>query len=112
MDRKVEIYDKILSEWLADYVQNWTSDQIEYQFIHDSAHYHYQVVKIGWDGSVFRHIVIFHFQIKETGKIWIYVNRTDIEIGEELTLLGIPKSDIVIGFQPASIRSYTGYAVA
>lgn len=82
------------------------------QVISDYEHGHFQLVNIGWDGDAFKYNVIFHFDIKPDGKIWIQVNRTDIDIAAELVERGVEKSDIVIGFQPPRYRPYTGYAVA
>jgi XisI protein len=112
MDRKIKKYAQIISDFLADYAATWTSESIEYQFIADTQQFHYQVIKSGWDKSVFRHLIIFHFQIKPNGKVWLYVNRTDIEIGNEFMTLGIPKSDIILAFQPEKFRALEGYAVA
>ena len=48
----------------------------------------------------------------KTGKIWIQQNMTEIDLGEELVKMGVPKSDIVIGFLPPEVREYSEYAVA
>ena len=53
-----------------------------------------------------------HFTIKPNGKIWLMENNTDIRIAEELVKLGVPRQDIVLGFQPPSLRSMTDYAIA
>jgi hypothetical protein len=45
------------------------------------------------------------------GKIWIQQNMTEIDLGEELVEMGVPKSDIVIGFLAPEIREYSEYAV-
>lgn len=39
-------------------------------------------------------------------------NTTDIEVGEELVLMGVPKEDIILGLHPPYKRPYTGYGVA
>jgi hypothetical protein len=43
--------------------------------------------------------------------VWIEHNGTDAQIGEELVAAGIPRSDIVLGFQPAEVRPLTKYGV-
>lgn len=88
------------------------STDVDTQLILDRERNHYQLVRIGWDKRLFRYSVIFHFDIKPDGKIWIQVNSTDRDVAEELEQMGVPKSDIVIGFQPPQYRPYTGYAVA
>ena len=46
------------------------------------------------------------------GKIWLQQNTTDIDVGQELIEMGIPKDAIVLGLHPAYKRPYTGYGVA
>jgi len=38
-------------------------------------------------------------------------NGTDGGIAYQLVELGVPKEDIVLGFQPAHVRPYTEFAV-
>ena len=111
MAHKITKYHKILCQYLGEYAQERSTSEHEYQFIVDKEHHHYQVVRIGWENGIFKCLVIFHLQIKETGKIWLYVNRTDIEIDEELAILGIPFSEMVIAFHPPELRPHTKYAV-
>ena len=44
--------------------------------------------------------------------IWLQQNTTDIDAGQELLDIGIPKEAIVLGLHPAYKRPYTGYGVA
>ena len=46
------------------------------------------------------------------GKIWIQRNMTEIDLGQKLTEMGVPKSDIVLGFLSPKVREYSDYAVA
>jgi hypothetical protein len=48
----------------------------------------------------------------KNGKIWLQQNTTDIDVGQELIDMDIPKEDIVLGLHPAYKRPYTGYGVA
>lgn len=84
----------------------------ENQVIADRERNHFQLVTLGWDGKVFVHSVVFHFDIRPEGKIWLQANWTDTDIAAELVNMGVPKSDIVLGFQPPYARPYSGYAVA
>jgi XisI protein len=61
-----------------------------------------------WDErEIFYYTTIFHFHIKaDTGKIWVYVNNTDLDLEEEFELLRIPISEIVVGFLPPLVREY------
>lgn len=46
------------------------------------------------------------------GKIWLMVDNTDVRIAEELVDRGVPRTDIVLGFQPEEVRKFTDYASA
>jgi hypothetical protein len=48
----------------------------------------------------------------KNGKIWIQLNNTELDIGQALVEKGVPKEDIVIGFQPVYICQVSGYAIA
>ena len=45
------------------------------------------------------------------GKVRLEYNGTDARIGEELVAAGIPRNDIVLGFQPEELRALTGFGV-
>lgn len=111
---KIEKYRSYVLAILQEYAQiePVNLQNVDNQVIADYEHNHYQLVSIGWDKKLFSYSVVFHFDIKPDGKIWIQVNATDVDVAEELEQQGVPKSDIVIGFQPPQYRSYTGYAVA
>lgn len=92
----------------ASYSSN--TNDIETEIISDTEHDHYQLVHVGWQNNRRVYGCALHFDIKQ-GKIWIQYNGTDQRIAEELVEMGIPKSDIVLGFQLPERRAYTEYAV-
>jgi len=113
MARKLTKYTKILSAYLSDYTTNrMPKADIHYQFIQDNKHRHYQVLRMAWVRNIFKYEIIFHFEIKPDAKVWLWVNNTDILVTEDLIELGIPKTDIVLGFHAPEVRPYTGYAIA
>lgn len=113
MDEKLKIYGAIITNWLDEFVQARKNiPNADYELIIDDTHFHYQVVRTGWYNDQFYHKTVFHFHIKPTGKVWLLVNNTDILVTDDLIEMGIPKSDIVIGFLPESMRPYSGFAVA
>jgi hypothetical protein len=69
------------------------------------------VISKGWDRDERIHHVIADIEIIN-GKVWIQADNTDSAIARKLEARGIPKSDIVLGFRPPSIRTETGYATA
>ena len=107
IDRYKSIIKAILEEYAAIPIPG---KNIENQVIIDNERNHFQLVRVGWSGDKFIHYCVFHFDIKKD-KIWLQENRTDVDIAEELVLKGVPKSDIVLGFQPDYARPFTGYAV-
>lgn len=76
----------------------------------DREHQHHQLLTIGWHRDNYIYTIAFHFSIQE-GKVWIQQNNTESLIADELVAKGIPKTDIVLGFQPPQYRQYTDFAV-
>ncbi len=69
----------------------------------------YLILREGWDGA--RRILapVISLEIIN-GKIWLQADHTNLRIAERMEAAGVPKSDIVLGFQPPSVRPYTEYA--
>lgn len=110
---KLADYSKIIVDTLHKYAalapQN--APELRQQVLVDQEHHHYQLLSIGWKGDDFVFRVIFHFDIIK-GKVWLQRNQSDILIADELVESGIPKEDIVLGFQPTYVRPHTGFAAA
>jgi len=84
---------------------------IDVQICCDREHNHYQLINVGWEGDKRIDGAVLHLDLKE-GKIWIQHDGTEPGIADELVAMGVPKEDIVLGFQPPYKRQYTGFAVA
>ena len=110
MDKKI-IYQKILIDFLVS-ESDRKIEGIDFQIVKDIENNHYQLVETGWYAKRFIYVVLFHFQIKPNGKVWILVNSTEVLVAEELVKKGIAPSDIVLSFVPEKVRQHTGYAVA
>ncbi len=52
---------------------------------------------------------IIHVDIRD-GKIWIQRDFTEEGVASELVDLGVPKTDIVLGFKPPYMRQFTDFA--
>lgn len=100
---------KQLLERYAAYSSNQA--EIETEIISDNEHDHYQIVHVGWQKNRRVYGCALHIDIKQD-KVWIQYNGTDRHIAEELVELGIPKNNIVLGFQPPERRAFTEYAVS
>ncbi|MBW4666163.1 MAG: XisI protein [Cyanomargarita calcarea GSE-NOS-MK-12-04C] len=84
--------------------------EVENELIFDTAHDHYQLMRVGWNKLSRVYHTVMHFDIKD-GKIWIQQNMTDVDLAQELVDMGVSKDDIVLGLQPPYKRPYTGYGV-
>jgi XisI protein len=84
---------------------------IESQLCFDTIRDHYQLMLVGWKDLSRTYHTVLHFDIKD-GQIWIQQNTTDVDVGQELVDMGVPREDIVLGLHPPYKRPYTGYGVA
>lgn len=109
---KIKKYRTIVKQILGQYgTYKPSHGEIEIQTLFDSEHDHYQIVGVGWNKKERVYGCSMHLDIKDE-KIWIQLNNTEIDIGQALVEMGVPKEDIVIGFQPVYIRQVSGYAIA
>jgi hypothetical protein len=109
---KLEQYRQCIQTLLSKYVATPIANgEIESQTVFDLQQDRYQVMNVGWDGDRRVHGCVLHLDIKN-GKIWVQHNTTELRIAHELAAMGIPKEDIVLGFQAPYAREYTGFGVA
>jgi hypothetical protein len=111
---KVNRYQNLIVSLLKEYVMPTKPEMPELvdSLICDYETHNFQLLTTGWDGKRNQFIVNFHFQIKPNGKAWLLVNNTDVQIAEELVKKGVPREDIVLGFQPPYARPFTDFAAA
>jgi XisI protein len=112
MEETIAKYEAIIIAFLerqAKYRQ--PNKELETQLIFDKEKRHYQLLRLGFRKGQFVYMCPFHFDIKNN-KIWIQQNRTDVEVGEVFVEMGVPKTDIVVGFLPIETRAFSGYAVS
>ncbi len=109
---QAENYRTIITQLLTQYaIHKPSHGDIETQTIFDAENHHYQIVSVGWDGKQRIYGCSIHIDIKNE-KIWLQANNTELDIGLDLLEMGVPREDIVIGFQPPYMRSFSGYAIA
>ena len=77
----------------------------------DEARDHYLLVNSGWVRERRLHGATLYLRIHE-GKIWVEEDWTEDGITNELVANGVPKDDIILGFQPPAMRPHTEFAVA
>lgn len=107
------MYQDIIIALLEEYAAIPSSypTTLKDELIIDTERNHFQLLTIGWENNQFVHEAIFHLDIID-GKIWIQQNNSEAKLTDELLERGVPKSDIVLGFQHPSVRGYSGFAVA
>ena len=108
---KLELYRNCIKQILTEHSQISSDTQtVKTQLIFDLERDSYQLAYVGWqkDKRVFGPVM--HFDIQD-GKIWIQYNGTEDSVAQKLVDMGIPPSDIVLGFQSSFKRQYSGYAV-
>ena len=88
-----------------------TNPQLRNRTVFDRRSDNYLIVCEGWQGARRIDTNVVHLEIIN-GKVWIQVDNTDQAIARQLEKAGVPKNDIVLGFQPPSVRPYTEYAAA
>jgi XisI protein len=108
---KLDKYRDIIEQVLAQHVFNSERyPNLRDRPVFDRRSDNYLVLREGWEGSQRVHNTVVHVEIID-GKIWIQADWTERGVAADLGEAGIPKSDIVLGFQPPHVRPYTEYAV-
>lgn len=108
--RHQQILLHMLEEWASD-LRSANGTTLEYLVVADEVRNQFQLVKAGWLERKYIFSVMFHFSISPDAKIWIRLNDTELQIGNELTSRGILANDIVVAFHPEYLREHSSYAV-
>lgn len=90
-----------------------SEEGIDNQSILDMEGGHFLLFSVGWSGHHWIYSAFVHIDVRPGGKVWLQHDGTDLRIAEELVQRGIPKSDIILGFQPPHARQLIeGYAIS
>jgi hypothetical protein len=108
---KLTQYREIVQSILTEYSDRRSDAEVDSQCIFDTQRDHYQVVNVGWSNRHRIYGCVMHLDLKDE-KVWIQYNGTEIDLGQELVDRGVPKTDIVLGFQSPFRRQFTDYAVS
>lgn len=108
----VETYRQIIEQVLTRYSKiPYTYGEIESKTLFDQEADRYMLITVGWQGVKRVHGCLIHIDIIH-GKVWIQRDDTEYRVAEELAKAGIPKEQMVLGFQTPDVRPFTEYAVA
>ncbi len=104
-------YSELIQRILTEHARHKPSyGDIEVETIFDLQHDRYQIVHMGWHHQRRVHQCLMHIDIRNH-KIWILHNTIEHELDTELLDEGVPKTDIVLGFCPPELRSFSDFAV-
>ena len=113
MDRvsaRTDVVRQILDR-VAGYLKRIPKPDVETYLVEDAARGVFALYRFGWHaGQRVNNVVIFA-RVRD-GKVWIEEDNTDLSFADELLRAGVPKEDIVLGFQPPERRHLTEFAVA
>jgi hypothetical protein len=105
----LESYRNIIRRILTEYASiPYSHGKMHSMPVFDNENDRYLVVTIGWDGPRRVHHIVIQLDIIDGKKC----DNTDAVVAHDLEHAGVPKKDIVLGFQPPEVRPLTEYAVA
>lgn len=108
----VEMYRQVVRQVLTEQTRvPYAHGNIAIETVFDTEGDHYLVLTVGWDGVRRIHGCLVHIDIAQ-GKVWVQRDGTEQGVALALMEAGIPKDQIVLGFQPVDVRPYTEFAVA
>lgn len=110
---KLTRYKQLIKQAITRYAELLKSpppSELEVVIIFDDERGQYLLFEIGWKDD--RHVRYMPLYIcLRNDKIWIEEDLTEEGIATYFLEHGVPKQDIVLGFQPPQIRPYTEFAV-
>jgi hypothetical protein len=112
---KVTQYREIIYHLLEEYrafLTAHTKTDVETEILCDDHNGQYMLMRIGWRGETRVHRSLFYLRLKD-GKIHVEEDWTKEGIAKELMQAGVPACDIVLAFNPPTLRNETpAFAVA
>lgn len=102
-----ELVKKVIQQHARDRSE---SDPSETHIVFDPERDRYLLLYVGWRDEERIHGCPIHIDIQE-GKIWIQRDFTEEGLANQLAELGVPKTDIVLGFRDSYVRQFTDFAV-
>ncbi|MEL7034779.1 MAG: XisI protein [Cyanobacteria bacterium J06592_8] len=110
MESLVQVRE-IIQEILKEYTEiPYAYGDLRCRLIVGEDRNNFLLITQGWEDDVQVHGCLVHLEIIGD-KIWIYRDGIEDGIANDLVRVGIPKSQIVLGFHPPDVRAYTEFAV-
>lgn len=102
-------YQTRIKQLLKKYVDFLTDDESNLRLLFDDERRSYALLDFGWHNKRYDHYSVLHLEIIDD-KIWVQCDHTEQGIASELVAMGIPPSQIVLGFRPPELRPYTEFS--
>lgn len=103
-------YNTIIETVIQEQESLHQSGYVPVEVIFDRERDRYLLVQVGWLNGHWVYGCLLHLDIIND-KIYIQQNNTEVAIAARLVELGVPKHDIVLGFQSPFKRQFGDYAV-
>ncbi|MDJ1168735.1 XisI protein [Roseofilum sp. BLCC_M154] len=105
-------YRELVQQLIEQHAREQSPEDLEtIELVFDTDRDRYLLLYVGWQDEKRMHGCPIHIDIKE-GKIWIQRDFTEEGLANQLLELGVPKTDIVLGFRSPYVRQFTGFAIA
>ncbi len=103
-------YQELVKRIIYKYVNEQPKEDLENtEIVFDTERDRYLLVYVGWNDEERVYGCPIHISIKDD-KIWIQRDFTEEGIANQLVELGVPTTDIVLGFRSPYVRQFTGFA--
>ena len=104
-------YRELVQKIINQHAQEHSEEDMETtEIVFDLERDRYLLLYVGWRDEERMYGCPIHIDIKD-GKIWIQRDFTEVGLANQLVELGVPSSDIVLGFRAPYVRQFTGFAV-
>ncbi|MEH2091502.1 XisI protein [Nostoc sp.] len=103
-------YQELVKRIIYKYVNEQPKEDLENtEIVFDTERDRYLLLYVGWHDEERVYGCPIHISIKDK-KIWIQRDFTEEGIANQLVELGVPTTDIVLGFRSPYVRQFTGFA--
>jgi len=102
-----ELVKKIIQAHASEQSESGTNQA---HIVFDEERDRYLLLYVGWRDEERVHGCPIHIDIQD-GKIWIQRDFTEEGLANQLVELGVPKTDIILGFRSPYVRQFTEFAV-
>ncbi|MEA5625861.1 XisI protein [Nostoc sp. UHCC 0251] len=103
-------YRELVKRIIYKYANEQPKEDLENtEIVFDTERDRYLLLYVGWNDEERVYGCPIYISIKDD-KIWIQRDFTEEGIANQLVELGVPATDIVLGFRSPYVRQFTGFA--